>query len=689
MLHGPCFFLVPLAIMTPLSPVSTVSQSRRLSGVIAPAAIQTSLLAALLALTVLVYSPGLSGGFLFDDMPNIVDNDSVHLEALTFADLRDAALSVHAVHLSRPVSMVSFALNYWATGLDPFYFKLTNLVIHLINGVLLYLLTRTLLAALRWRGIAPPTQPTWLALIIAAAWLLHPLNMSATLYVVQRMASLAALFTFSGLLFYALGRLRQQDGRGGTALIALSLLLCGPLAILSKENGALLPFMLFVLEATFFRFKAQRITTRRGVIAFQSVAAVLPALFILGYLATHLDWLREMYTTRDFTLEERLLTQARVLFFYLRLILVPDISAMGLYHDDIALSHSLMDPPITLAAVLGMAVLVAIAVAAKRRAPVLSFGIVFFLVGHSMESSVLSLEIAHEHRNYMPSYAIIFCLFYFLLSGASSATSRRLRLIAVVTLLLFLAGTSAVRASYWGNSEIQATIEAHNHPYSARSLYELGRYYFDKISADPQLTSEFYPKARELFERTPRLDEYNPSGLFALIQLNGLVGLPPEQEWLDDLQRRLRETPIAQFVVAMLSRLNECHQLHQCKTITNQQMENLFNAALVNPTLPNWMRARLLADLAAHAMYAQNFNAALGYARAALAYEPKYVQHYLNLASVLFQVGQITAARKELAIAEDMPLSSKERERFASLQAAIGSAQAKEEAKSSPPAIPQ
>lgn len=658
----------------PPSPDSTAPRPGGLHDFSPQSASQLILLVALLALTAAVYYPGLSGGFLFDDGPNIVDNDAVHVKSLAFADLRGAALSVHAAHVSRPVSMATFALNYRATGLDPFYFKLTNLVIHLVNGVLLYLLTRVLLAALQRHGLAPTNQPSWLALAIAAGWLLHPLNMSATLYVVQRMTSLAALFTIAGLLLYAMGRLRQLDGRQGALPIVLSLLLCGPLAALSKENGVLLPFLLFVLEATFFRFAAESAAVRRGIIAFQLGVAVLPALFVLGYFATHLDWLRGMYLTRDFNLEERLLTEARVLFIYLRLILVPDISAMGLYHDDIPLSHSLLDPPVTVAAVLGLAAMAVLAVATIRRAPVLSFGIAFFLVGHSMESSVLSLEIAHEHRNYLPSYSVVFCLFYYLLSGASSIAAGRARQLAALALLLFLGGASTVRASYWGNGELQATVEARNHPSSARSLYELGTIYFDKISVDPQVAAEYYPQARDLFVRAPRLDAYNPAGLFALIHLNGLVGLPPEQAWLDELQDRLREKPTAQFVLAMLSKLNECHQRHQCNTITNEQIQSLFDATLANPTLLGWMRARVLADMAAHAVYAEDIETALGHARAALEHEPKHPQHRLNLASLLFQSGRSAEALQALGEAEHMPLTTRERERFASIQAAIAQA---------------
>ena len=92
-------------------------------------------LAVALVATFFVYQRGLSGPFLFDDGPNIVRNANLAIHDLSPASLTQAAWSGHSGPLLRPLSMMSFAANYYATGLDPYYFKLTNLVIHLFNGL--------------------------------------------------------------------------------------------------------------------------------------------------------------------------------------------------------------------------------------------------------------------------------------------------------------------------------------------------------------------------------------------------------------------------------------------------------------------------------------------------------------------------------------------------------------------------
>ena len=98
-----------------------------------------------LALAWLVYAPGLTGGFIFDDFPNVVDNAGVHPSQASVGSLVRAALSSPASDFKRPLASLSFAANYLVTGLDPMPMKATNLVIHLLNGWLLYFVVARLL----------------------------------------------------------------------------------------------------------------------------------------------------------------------------------------------------------------------------------------------------------------------------------------------------------------------------------------------------------------------------------------------------------------------------------------------------------------------------------------------------------------------------------------------------------------
>ncbi|MGC2165752.1 MAG: hypothetical protein WA632_07040, partial [Gallionella sp.] len=224
----------------------------------------------LASLTILVYLPGLHGAFVFDDTANIIRNAQVEISHLDIASLKSAAASGRSGPLLRPLSMMSFALNYHATGMDPYYFKLTNLAIHLCNGMGIFVLSWLLLNFYGKRfghAIAAAYVP-WIALTVSAAWLLHPLNLTSVLYVVQRMTSLSALFTIWGLVLFLWGRIRLYAGTSGWALILVSLVLFTPLAAFSKETGLLLPLFMLVAEVTLFRFKTEKAGVRRFLVAF-------------------------------------------------------------------------------------------------------------------------------------------------------------------------------------------------------------------------------------------------------------------------------------------------------------------------------------------------------------------------------------------------------------------------------------
>ena len=128
------------------------------------------LLALALIVTAIVYWPGLYGSWLFDDYPNIVDNHGVQPAQGDLPTLIGAALSSPASDFKRPLASLSFAANYLAAGLDPLWMKLTNLVIHLLNGLLVFLLARALLKlGVDDRG---KQRAGNLAALIAMAWLL-------------------------------------------------------------------------------------------------------------------------------------------------------------------------------------------------------------------------------------------------------------------------------------------------------------------------------------------------------------------------------------------------------------------------------------------------------------------------------------------------------------------------------------
>src|SRR3989344_6729863 len=222
----------------------------------------TSVICLLLVLWGIVYLPGISGPWIFDDYGNLLHNTYVRVESLNAQYLHRAAYSLEAGPLSRPISMLSFALNYYFAGgfshTTPF--KLTNLAIHVINGLLIFWLSRLIFERLAQINPGSFRQldrnaftGTLLAGALALLWLIHPIQITTVLYVVQRMTALSALFTLLALIFYLKGRLRLISGwSNGIWLIIPGLIGFGSLGMLSKENAALLPVFVLLLEFVLF-----------------------------------------------------------------------------------------------------------------------------------------------------------------------------------------------------------------------------------------------------------------------------------------------------------------------------------------------------------------------------------------------------------------------------------------------------
>ena len=236
-------------------------------------------LAGLLATIALAYWPGRGGGFAFDDYPNIVDNAALHVTDWDRHAWLAASFSSNSGVGHRPLAMATFALNHVFTGLDPMPMKLTNIAIHAINACLVLGLLRTLLT------LAAPAiavrRREWTARFAAAAWALHPINLMAVLFVVQRMESLCHMFVFAGLWLYLLGRQRQLAGeRGGEWRIAVGILGGTVLGLLWKESAALLPLYAACIELCVLGARNAAGGRDRRIVAFFAILLVVAC--ILG-----------------------------------------------------------------------------------------------------------------------------------------------------------------------------------------------------------------------------------------------------------------------------------------------------------------------------------------------------------------------------------------------------------------------
>jgi tetratricopeptide (TPR) repeat protein len=435
-----------------------------------------------------IYLPGVSGPFLFDDYTNIMANPYVQIRSLDAMSLYRVANSSESGPLGRPVAMLSFALNqYLVSDSSTTIFKVTNIGIHVINGLLIFWLLRLILTRLgklqRERGARKERARIFLAGSIALLWLVHPIQLTSVLYVVQRMTSLSTLFMLLGTICYMKGRLRIVSGaRGGSWIIATGVTGFGLLALFTKESALLLPVFLALLEWTLFRKEAPWPLWRRLTTHIRRILIIVLSLAVIAIFAAAVEYALPGYANRHFTLTERILTEARVLCFYLGLILVPRIDGFGIYHDDFPLSSSLLAPWTTLPAIFILTALLSLAFVVRNKHPMVSLGILWFFTGHLLESTFFALEIAHEHRNYLASLGVVLVIAYLIFHASRKPGYNGVRVMVPILALVF-AGVTLLRSAQWSDFNTLAQYEVRHHPESASahallgtSLYELRQY---------------------------------------------------------------------------------------------------------------------------------------------------------------------------------------------------------------------
>jgi tetratricopeptide (TPR) repeat protein len=423
-----------------------------------------ALLLGLLLLTGWIYWPGLAGPILLDDAANLE-----RVQALVAKEgfAVDVLTDNPSGPLGRPVSMASFMLDLYLLDGGIWGAKFSNLLIHLLTGVLVWLFSLQLFTAL---GVQRRGE---CALWVAAMWLLAPLLVSTTLYMVQRMAQRATLFSLMSLCAYLRWR---RDGRAEWrspwwALALISVVL----AILSKENAVLALPLLVLLELAVLQPRdhpRQQGGPIDRLLKLHLALVALGLVTVLAYLLLFYDSLLAGYGIREFSLGERLLTQPRVLWHYLAQLLWVDGDALGLYHDAYHYSTGLTRPGTTLWALLGWGLVVPAALLALRfqRWRGVGFGLLFFLVGHVLEGSIFPLELYFEHRNYLPAVGLFVALVTALAAVVANfpAALYWSRGVLAVLLLHALLAT-AVETQIWSNGRMFHLVAESRFPDSVRA----------------------------------------------------------------------------------------------------------------------------------------------------------------------------------------------------------------------------
>ena len=533
-------------------------------------------LLSVLGATVALYWQGLDGPFLLDDRATI---EAARLTDGSFSALLNLLFANQTGSLGRPVSLLSFGLNWLASGPDAQVYKYSNLMLHLLVTVLAFwFMGRLWLTALGPRRF----RRAWgIALLGLLLWTIHPLHVSTVLYVVQRMTELAALFTLAALLCFLAGRPWLLGARRGGGWLWVGFPLFAVLGVLSKENAALLPGYVALVEVFLRLFRAGGVPVAWRYRWFHGLFTVVPLLLGLAILLVALPHFMAGYELRSFGMGERLLTEARVVWFYVGQLLLPSLSGMGLFHDDFPITR--VPDAGTLAALSGLMLALGLAWRWRRSSPWVLLGVGWFLVGHLLESTILSLELVFEHRNYLPSLGLVM-----LLAGVIGITGwdrlgrarwwRRAGIGVIVVLIAVMGFQTWSRTLGWSSLDLFTTLSLRDHPDSVRANVAHAAT-MHRWGADGE--------ARRLLRRAAELAPDDAGAPLQLLRVacrasNGARAIEL-RDLIAEISERLRDGRITPYATSGLEALLQSLEAGRCSGVLFGLLAEWAGLAITNP----------------------------------------------------------------------------------------------------------
>jgi len=454
-----------------------------------------------LVLVVLSYSNTFDSSWHLDDYHSIVNNRFLHINDASFKSFADV-IKRGNVNITRPLSNLTFAINWYFGKDDVTGYHAVNTGIHVVNGFLLFLTILFLFKTPNLKDKLDIESEYFISLLSAVLWAVNPIQTQAVTYIVQRMSSMAAMFYITGIFLYIKARL--SDSAYKKSILYFCIFLTYMLALGTKENTAILPLSLVLVEIIFFQDLGRAEIRRKYFYIAAGLAVIITFTGFFLFIGTDTYNIFQGYENRYFTPGERLLTEARIIVYYISLIFYPTPTRLSIEHD-IDVSASFFNPWTTMPSIIIIVILIGLGIWQARKRPLLSFAILFFFLNHVVESSVTGLELIFEHRNYLPS----FFLFVPVSAGLKDLMDRyhdRKGMFIVVSSFIVLLITGFGSGTYIRNiqwaSEISLSMDAvKKAPQSARSANNFAKAYYEG--------TEQYDKAIELYHKALYLKTHN------------------------------------------------------------------------------------------------------------------------------------------------------------------------------------
>jgi len=455
-----------------------------------------------------IYSNSFQGEWHFDDFFNIGGNPNIQIKSFTWDNIKHCIYGLSQERPSRPLSYLSFALNYYFGGENVFGYHVVNFIIHYLTAVFLFLfIYNTLQLPLLREKYSPLAYPV--AMLSTFFWALNPVHVTSITYIVQRMASMAALFYIMSMYFYL--KARNQDKLSHSIILFFFCFISGLAAVLSKENAAMLPVSIFLYDL----FLIQGLN-KDNIKRFSRFAALpLVVILIIGFIYIDFSGILEQYNIRDFTMAQRLLTEPRVILFYLSLLFYPIYSRLTLLYD-MDVSRTLWQPWTTIPAILAIIFLIGFACYIAKKRPLLSFCIIFYFLNHIIEGSIFSLELIYEHRNYLPSMLLFVPVAKFIVYVIDYFSYKKVvQLIVASVIIVIIAGQGDI--TYRRNAVISSELllwmdNIEKYPNLSRPYSNLGNAY---------MLSQQKAKGLHNYKKAMSLDNFANSHIRA-IQVHNL-----------------------------------------------------------------------------------------------------------------------------------------------------------------------
>jgi protein O-mannosyl-transferase len=409
----------------------------------------------------------------------------------------------------RKISYLTFAFNQIINPNDPLNFRLFNVIIHILNSMLVYVLA---LITLRSAGDKEMSRELCfsVAFISAALFALHPLNINAVAYIIQRMASLATFFVLLSVISYILAR--KAAGTAGRIILYGLCGFCIVLGVLSKENAVMAVPLILLYEYIFLAKFDKKIFLKKaflflaiGVCVFFAISFFIPVHKIIADIAKlflnfnePLTWKGWMSIDVSWSPLQHILTELRVVSRYVFLFFLPLPKFLVFDWWGYPLSQSLFDPMSTFFSLFFIGGSAAFAILAIKKFPYVSFGILWYFIAISLESFIaVGADLYFEHRNYLPLTGLCF--------GVVAQTfiffRDRVRSKYVVWIIFFLLSTvlgflTFQRNLIWKDPITFWDDVAQKAPDNPRAVYVIANSYF--ALTDFRNAETFYRKSIQI-----------------------------------------------------------------------------------------------------------------------------------------------------------------------------------------------